>query len=200
MNNYLIIDDWYEEDTLKKVMKELDYLSCTPMVRSEESSESARTSNGISKTKSSRIFPEHLYTPKGCAYSPILNSLEKMQQKEFHEKVFDTFKNTETALAEVFTNTNASSTIINYYENNDKYDEHYDVFQFTVLIWIYKEPKLFTGGDLVFPKLNKTIECKNNRMILFPSFYYHAVTPIQMKTNKEGYGRYAITHFFYRKY
>ena len=53
MNNYLIIDDWYEEDTLKKVMKELDYLSCTPMIRSEESAESARTSNGVSKTKSS---------------------------------------------------------------------------------------------------------------------------------------------------
>ena len=56
MNNYLIIDDWYEEDTLKKVMKELDYLSCTPMVRSEESSESARTSNGISKTKHLEFF------------------------------------------------------------------------------------------------------------------------------------------------
>lgn len=200
MKEYLVVDDWYEEDTLKKVMKELDYLSCTPMVRSEESSESAKTTDGISKAKSSRVFPEHLYTEKGCTYSPILSALKKMQQKDFHDKIFKTFENTGTALAEGFTSTNASSTIINYYENNDKYGEHYDVFQYTVLIWVYKEPKLFKGGDLVFPKLNETVECKNNRMILFPSFYYHAVTPIKMETNKEGYGRYAITHFFYRKF
>jgi len=200
MKEYLIIDDWYDEDTFKKVIKELDYLSCTPMVRSEDGSLSALTDEGISKSKSSRIYPEELYTDKGFFCSPILSSLKKMQQKDFHDKVSDTFKNTGTALAEGFTSTNASSTIISYYENNDKYDEHYDVFQYTVLIWVYKEPKLFKGGDLVFPKLNKTIECKNNRMILFPSFYYHAVTPIEMKTNKEGCGRYAITHFFYRKF
>ena len=200
MKEYLVIDDWYEEDTFKKVIKELDYLSCTPMVRSEDGSDSAKTTDGVSKAKSFRVYPEELYTDKGCAYSPILSSLKKMQQKDFHDKVSDTFKNTGTALAEGFTSTNASSTIISYYENNDKYDEHYDVFQYTVLIWVYKEPKLFKGGDLVFPKLNETVECKNNRMILFPSFYYHAVTPIKMETNKENCGRYAITHFFYRKF
>ena len=200
MNNYLVIDNWYEKDKLKDVMKELEYLSCTPMTRSELGPESAKRPDGTSKAKSSRIFPEHLYTPQGCANSPILSSLEKMQQKKFHDKVFETFKNTETALAEVFTTTNASSTIINYYENNDEYKEHYDVFQFTILIWIYKEPKSFTGGNLIFPRLKETVECKNNRMILFPSFYYHEVTPIKMKEKKQGYGRYAITHFFFRKF
>ena len=200
MNNYLVIDNWYEKDKLKQVMKELDYLSCTPMVRSEEGNISAIRPDGTSKAKSSRIYPDNLYTPQGCANSPILSSLQKMQQKDFHDKISKTFENTGTALAENFISTNASSTIISYYENNDKYDEHYDVFQFTVLIWIYKEPKSFLGGDLIFPRLKETIECKNNRMILFPSFYYHQVTPIKMKAKKEGYGRYAITHFFFRKF
>ena len=30
MKEYLIIDDWYDEDTFKKVIKELDYLLVHP--------------------------------------------------------------------------------------------------------------------------------------------------------------------------
>src|SRR6056300_1165132 len=200
MDNYLIVDNWYTEEELKSVMKELDYLSCTPMSRTENCLDAAHDEDKKSLSKSFRLYPEHLYTEKGCLYSTIFKAITKFQQKEFHKKITQAFKNTNTALDKVFTDTNASSTLISYYETNDKYDEHYDVFQYTVLIWVYKEPKSFKGGDLVFTKLNKKIECKNNRMILFPSFYYHSVEPVTMKTDNEGYGRYAITHFFYRKF
>jgi len=200
MNNYLIIDNWYKKEELKRVMKELDYLSCTPMSRSENSFETARNSDNKSLSSSFRIYPEQLYTEKGYINSPILGSLKKFQQQEFHQKVTDAFKSSNTAIDRVFMDTNASSTIINYYETNDRYDEHHDVFQFTILIWVYKEPKSFEGGDLIFTKLNEKIECKNNRMVLFPSFYYHAVTPVKMKTSNVGFGRYAITHFFFRKF
>ena len=40
-------------------------------------------------------------------------------------------------------------------------------------------------------------ECMYNRTVLFPSWYYHAVSEIKMKEEdlNKGLGRWAITHF-----
>jgi len=197
MNEYLVIDNWYSEEEKNNVLKELDFLSTLETVRTEEGYGTAKK-DGKFLSKSFRMFPQQLYSQRGFDNSPMFKALKKMQHKDFHQKVTKTFENTNTALDKIFIDTNVTSTIVNYYENNDSYEEHHDVFQFTVLIWLYKEPKSFVGGDLVFTRLNKTVECKNNRLVLFPCFYYHAVNPVIMKEDKSGYGRYAITHFYYR--
>ena len=58
-----------------------------------------------------------------------------------------------------------------------------------MLLWIFKEPKPFTGGDLIFTDYDYTVECKNNSGIIFPGPIKHEVPPI------EGDGRYTITLF-----
>jgi|TARA_R100001480_G_scaffold57789_3_gene70858 Rps23 Pro-64 3,4-dihydroxylase Tpa1-like proline 4-hydroxylase len=194
MNNFLVIDNWYNKKELSSVYKELDFLHLKIM-ESGDPVNAATDENGISKIKAHRISPYTLYSDEGMRYSPILKSIKKFQDKDFHKEIEKTFKNTNTALYEQFISTNHSSTIINYYENNDSYREHFDVFQFTILIFIYKKPKAFSGGDLKFNRIKKTVECKNNRLVLFPSFYYHEITPIKSETKKKGFGRYSISNF-----
>ena len=68
---------------------------------------------------------------------------------------------------------------------------------------MYKEPKNFTGGDFHIYHNSKqeepisTVELKNNRMIIFPSFYTHGVDELKVidKNRKDRWGRFAITHF-----
>ena len=71
----------------------------------------------------------------------------------------------------------------------------------SVLIWFYRKPKRFAGGDLIFTDLNETVKCKHNRMILFPSYYYHKVNKVIMKEQykNKGLGRFCLTHFFSKK-
>jgi len=189
---YLIIDDWYEKDELNRVMIELQSLSTTAMVRTEDGHGSKN------KAHQFRIFPQRIYSDFGLQHSPIFSCLKKQQQKEFHDLVHETFKDTGTALSHQFVATNTTDTIINYYEDNDEYKTHFDVFQFTIIIMLYKEPKSFEGGELRLH--NDTIECKNNRLVLFPGSYWHGVKPIKMIDNKDkGYGRYSISHFYFSK-
>ena len=75
-----------------------------------------------------------------------------------------------------FPETNRDTSFISYYEDADNFKPHFDVFQFTALIWLYKEPRDFEGGDLILHDFeNKKIELKNNRLVFFPSYYLHSV-------------------------
>ena len=61
----------------------------------------------------------------------------------------------------------------------------------------FKEPKQFKGGQFNLPQANVTIPMKNNRMIMFPSYYTHSVSPVKMDGEKnQGLGRHTITHFY----
>ena len=94
------------------------------------------------------------------------------------------------------------NTMISYYDNSQEYKPHFDTVQFTSIIWFYKEPKKFVGGDFIFTQPNQTIECKHNRMIFFPSYYMHSVTPVSIapENRDKGLGRFAITNFFLSPY
>ena len=192
MKNYLVVDNWFSETEKLKVLDELDYTRQHNSHRTEGRHGAIVNNNTLAKCN--RILPKQDYFNN----SSISHLMTKMQTQGFHQKVKNAFANSGTALGEQFSETNRSNTIINYYENNDEYETHYDVFQFTALIWLFKEPQMFEGGDLTFPKIDRTVKCVNNRLVLFPCFYYHKVSKISMKTKKEGFGRYSLTHFFYR--
>ena len=85
---------------------------------------------------------------------------------------------------------NHQSWMLSRYIDGQYYNAHVDLSQFTLLIWLYKEPKPFTGGDLVFPDFdNYTIPCNNNTGIIFYGPLRHEVPPIR------GNGRYTLTCF-----
>jgi hypothetical protein len=95
----------------------------------------------------------------------------------------------------------ADGTIVNYYENADYYMPHTDVSVATVLTWFYKNPKSFTGGQLIIEN-ELSIECLYNRTVIFPSMLKHAVevTIVDSQLIGQNYGRYSITQLMSYKF
>lgn len=194
MKDVLIIDNWFDKEELENVWKELDFYSCNNVF---ERAESLKNTSKDPKTKkplanSSRLDLGDFYKEKHFNVSFILKYLNKIRNEKFHQKIREL-----GPISSSFLVTNADDTIVNYYDKDEVYETHVDVFHFTILIYLNKEPKLFTGGDLELPELNKTIEYKNNRLIAFPSWYKHKSTQLKSNNVLNGYGKYSITHFFW---
>jgi predicted 2-oxoglutarate/Fe(II)-dependent dioxygenase YbiX len=81
------------------------------------------------------------------------------------------------------------SILLNYYEDGDYYLPHIDDSIITTILYLWEEPKTFTGGELCFGEFVVPIE--NNSMVIFPSMTEHSVNRL------EGYGRWAITNFLH---
>ena len=105
----------------------------------------------------------------------------------------------ENKLKEIADNTLRSdeTSFLAYYDDGDYFKPHEDNCKLTVLNWMYKEPKRFAGGDLVFPNYNKTIEIESNKAIIFPGKITHEVNTTSMDEKYKGMGRWCITHFLH---
>lgn len=191
---YLIIDNWYSKKEEELVWKELNFLTSIgkeKLLRAENTAVARH--DGKALGKSYRLYLSEIYNNNVRDTSHIHRFLYKQQSKEFHDLLFKTMPH---ALS--FTMTNRDSSLVSYYENDDHYDEHIDMFNFTCLIWFHKSPKKYTGGDFYLPESKKIIESNHNRLLLFPSYYKHGVKKIKMKKDLEiGWGRFTITTFYY---
>lgn len=195
---HCIIDDWYTEEELKMVKAELNYYYSVRdviMKTEEEDKSMARDEDGKAKGKFYRIF----------TYTNPHSITDKLFTKVKNDDVRNAIKTSlmkdeNYGLYELLMTTNIHSTAVTYYgRENDEYKEHIDSCTFTVLIWLFNEPKKFEGGNLVFIRTGETIEIKNNRMLLFPGFYKHRVEPIRpLDGFQEDDGRWTISHFFLR--
>ena len=90
-------------------------------------------------------------------------------------------------------------TKVRYYHNDEYYDPHTDKpFHFLAFSYFHKQPKKFSGGELIFPKYDYYYPCDDNSMIIFPGWVEHGVSKVKINDSEyyDGYGRYAITHFF----
>ena len=192
---FVVVDNWYTPNEEKNVWKELDFFSATPIdqIDRAENTIVARNKDGSSKSKAYRFYVEDYY--KKREISPILNCLYKQRSKEFKDILFEHCK----PHSRSFGSSNGDSTLISYYEENDHYTPHHDTFLWTCLIWMVREPRQFDGGDFRLNEPNVEIKLRNNRMVMFPCYYLHEVTPLKFHTQPKdiGYGRYTITHFYY---
>ena len=190
---YLVVDDYYNEEELIKIWYELGYL------RDKLVSPKKGGSAYITDSKGKR---EYLKT-NTCLY--IDNVLKGSWIRECNRKTFDIQndikdqqKNHSTSTW-FFKNlsTNFDSTLVSYYDNSEYYKSHHDNALITVLTWLYINPKRFKGGDLTFTDYDITIECINNRTIMFPSLIRHEVDPVIMKKEdcNKGLGRWCLTQF-----
>ena len=71
-------------------------------------------------------------------------------------------------------------------------------FMITSFCWFNREPKGYTGGNLILTDNETELECNHNRMVVFPSFYNHRISPVKMLNANDtmnGLGRYAIINF-----
>jgi Rps23 Pro-64 3,4-dihydroxylase Tpa1-like proline 4-hydroxylase len=197
---YLIIDDWYNKEEEKNVWAELDFYyadNMNKMLRTETTNDVAKVPNEkgelIALSKSFRVQLNQFYTDNGRRLSSIMKYVDKCREPEFHNIVKKL-----GPLHRLFFQTSMDSTLISYYENNDHYHTHMDYAKMTILIWFYKQPKKFEGGNLELVDTKEIIEVKHNRLVMFPGFYEHAVLPVKINEKVEpGYGRTTITHFFF---
>ena len=194
---YIIINNVFDEECLKLVWEELDFL-CYDWRSKADKNPQAAGKWGRNNTSRREFFLDEIFI--NPSFSNILkanqltfdNDSKIGQENSFlrllhkHDHWF--FKN-----AIILTR----SFLLNYYEDRNYYKPHPDQGLLTCLHWFYKEPKSFEGGEFIISDYNKKIELANNKMIIFPSQLMHEVTPIIMKEEDKGkkLGRWCITTF-----
>ena len=188
---YMLIDDFYTDNQQLEIWEELEYY------RKENLYSDGKLEDGYGVSPAAnlnRLYLEELYPyPDNREDSNILRLYKRILLPE----VIRNYRNT-TPSARQFESTNYDCSLVNYYDDSNSYGEHFDSFMHTVVIWFYKEPKRFEGGNLRLPELNKTVECIHNRMVMFPSYYLHEVEKVEIesKYRDQGLGRYSMIHFF----
>jgi Rps23 Pro-64 3,4-dihydroxylase Tpa1-like proline 4-hydroxylase len=173
------------------VWKELEFLTSNNKMQSPTSTAGARDLAGRVVKNNYGIFLDQVFPVRNL--SNILTTTRKLWNTEFikkAEKLHWIFK--------YIKNSNHDATLVSYYEDNHYYLPHTDASVLTVLINLYKEPRAFTGGDLLLGDDKHIVPLENNRLIIFPSCTLHSVTPVNFKTKQQQYsamGRYTITQF-----
>lgn len=184
---YLLIRNFYDEEELRGIWEELKFFTYKNKLLSP--SKTGQT-NPLAK-KNSGLFLDQVFSDR--RYSNILRANRKLftsQIMKIYADLHFTYENIMQA--------NFDTTLISYYEDTSYYKPHHDQAAITALTWFFKEPKAFTGGDLIFTKFNETIEIENNMLLIFPSVVTHEVTPVQMGSNNtkfSGLGRYCMSQF-----
>ena len=189
------------------IWREFDFLLDKLFSPENNDTAAAKDGNGEILKKNNSVFLDELYQWR--EFSDIL---------QCNRKLFHTFKEILKenknwwfqCLREDVDHYNKDTTLVSYYEDDGYYKAHCDHAWLTSCTWFYREPKCFDGGDFILNAsywrehaLNNsyppaTIELKNNRIVLFPSFIPHQVTPISIKEqykNERGVGRFTITNF-----
>lgn len=198
---HLIVDNWYSPDEEKRIWTELDFYSHKNKFERAETEHIAKDENGKYLGEHFRVHLDNLYTDEArkLNISDIFNCFSKTQTPKFREAIKSCCS---PYFQRTFSQIDTFYSLVSYYENNDYYKPHHDIFSWTILIWFFREPKAFTGGDLIFPEFNNyRVECKHNRLIAFPSYNLHGVETINIPKEKrgKGFGRYTITHFLHCK-
>ena len=191
---FIVIDNWYLPNEVENVWKELDYYSTqkeTGKIERAETTTVAKDDTGNPRSNAYRFYIENYYAKREV--SPILNYTDKFRLREFHNLMSYC-----PPFSRSFFSSNYDTSLISYYEESDHYKPHHDTFHWTALVWMAREPICFKGGDLIFPEFDTEIKFKNNRLVMFPSCYLHAVPAVKFKRQpeKSGMGRYTITTFF----
>jgi hypothetical protein len=178
----VVRDFFYSKEECFHIFDELKALR---HLLADTGNNSALNESGVSKTKKHQLWMDGVYTNR--SFSKCLNINRKLFDSSFaaeleKESIF--WRNLRIA--------NRDTTLINYYENDDFYDMHFDTAVITAITWLFDRPKKFTGGDLVFED-GRSVKMKYGRTVIFPSFLKHGVTPV--KTDCIGHGRWAMTQF-----
>tara|TARA_B100000131_G_scaffold234586_1_gene226496 strand:+ start:247 stop:870 length:624 start_codon:yes stop_codon:yes gene_type:complete len=193
---YILIDDFYDRSELNRIWEELDFL-CHPkrMGRSslERGAAWVRDANGVKQSVKNTwdLWLDQFFTSRDSS-----NILETNRKLVGNEQIFKNHPHW------LFNHTDAlrrDDTQILYYEDSDEYKPHRDYARLTCLTWFYREPKKFTGGNLRFPGFDLEIECKNNRVIVFPSAVLHGVDKVSMEEQyrDKRLGRFVMSQFLH---
>lgn len=188
---YIVIDDFYDLDEYSMIWQELDFLTYERKMMLPEDSGSA-TFEGRYLKNNRCIWMDSVYQDRN-----ISNILQVNRKIFTDQRVADCIKECGPLYAH-FNECDRDGTLLSYYDDSTKYEPHKDKDIFTVLWWTYRQPRVFTGGDLTLTDLEQTIELKDNRLVIFLSQFRHEVSEVKMikpQPPYSGLGRYCLTNF-----
>ena len=188
---YCIINNFYTEEELSEIIKEVDFLQSRKSIWLDpKDSGSAIDKESNTFLKSNKcIWMNHLYKTES------VSSILSYNVKLYTSGAAATLAENHPWFKYLIYNSEFT-TLLSYYETDQYYKAHRDQAVLTTLTWIYKEPKEYSGGDLILEN-DTTINCTNNTMLVMPSTVLHEVTPVELPEGKkgQGLGRYTITTF-----
>jgi len=193
---HLIVQNMYNDAELDLIWEELNFLTKPNKLLSPEIYGAVQNDDGSYSTTAKALTLDYEY------HRRELSNILTVNRKLFTGGYLETF----SKIAPHCRNANHADfdlTKVRYYQNGDHYDAHWDItFEYIAFSYFYKEPKCFDGGELFFPEYDYEFECKNNSMIIIPSYVYHGVKKIIMSESKNftGNGRYCITQFTKKNY
>ena len=127
-----------------------------------------------------------------------ISNILTVNRKIFNEETLEIFSNISDCCS-LARDCNWDVTKVRYYHHGEYYKPHIDkAMPFLAFSYFHKQPKRFTGGELVFPKYDYSFDCDDNSLIIFPGWVEHGVNEVSIQNSDyyDGYGRYAITSFF----
>jgi len=187
---HVIIDEFYDEEELKKIFIEIYYLF--PKLKSL----GRRLGTAVDTVSGEYMSSGNALCLDSHFRDSQNSDIVKITDKIFLPSLLGTIANVHPLYGHA-KNLSGGNTILKYYNDKDKYKSHQDSARFTFLSWFCKEPKAFEGGDLVFQQFNNyKIEFKNNRGVFFCGAVYHESTPLKFnKDAKEDSGKFVVTKF-----
>jgi hypothetical protein len=186
--HHIIVNGFYDDISKQKVLDEIIAYRQQGKFLDPSQSGSALDENGNPlKKNESFFFGQDEFDNSFC--QEYFNNW----MADFHNIEYNLFKNKSWFFTQRFPF--MAETLISYYKDNDNYVPHTDQSALTMLTWLNKEPKKFTGGDLYFPDFDYTVEYKNNSTIIFYSRLLHEVKPVKIEGEGDNNGRFCITNF-----
>lgn len=190
----LTVEELFDEHELAEVMTEIDCIRKLNLLRPPEETGTAMDDKGAPLKSNRGLFLDPFYAPNRDA-SPVLRHTRKLFSAP---AIKDAILNHQSwFFNDTFYATNSDEVLLTYYEDSDYYKAHRDEAQFTIVIWLYREPKAFEGGEFFLPDYKYEVPIAHNKAIYFPSRLRHEVSAITMRDEdrNKGLGRYALSLF-----
>jgi Rps23 Pro-64 3,4-dihydroxylase Tpa1-like proline 4-hydroxylase len=179
--SFILFENIFDKNELLEIYKECIFLCHPEKLKMTEKSGADRRPDGTLKKSNKGIFLEEIYSD--VKYSNYLN----LYEKPFN--LLDIGKIAETDdIFKSYSNDDLKKTLFSYYQDDDYYESHVDPTKFTYVFWIFKEPKMFSGGDFILDDIEFRINIKSNMGVLFSSSAAHTVEKVEM-VNKEPFNR-----------
>jgi Rps23 Pro-64 3,4-dihydroxylase Tpa1-like proline 4-hydroxylase len=176
---HCIIRNYYTQKELALIWNEIEFLR--GKLKTPEQTGTARDANGPLKYNRG-IFLDDLYSDRN------LSNILTINRKLCHPEIISNIINKNWFYNYLIPNDRLTdTTLLTHYFDGCYYKPHRDSACITSISYIWKEPKLFEGGELYFGTYKVPIE--NNCMLIFPSCTEHEVKPVT------GEGRYALSQF-----
>ena len=184
---HVIINNFYNDEELKLIWQELDfYTQPNKLVPAKDYGGIVGSTNALA------LQLDNLYVGRR-----EVSNILTINRKLFDKEILNTISDIGGSFT-IFKWVNDDITKVRYYHDGEYYEPHTDyTMNFLAFSYFYKEPKKFTGGNLVFPKYNYEFECHNNSVIIMPGWVEHSVSEVSIEDSDyyDGFGRYAITSF-----